>query len=97
MVRVAKFKFVDIYAEDQHNKSRSDTYVVHNTRKPFKTGHTHIRSYSTAEYIAKMIAYHKLPRDCKNKYLLESLIRLETDPDHIKILQSILRKSRKHH
>lgn len=96
MVRVGKFKFVDIYAEDQHNKSSSETYVVYNTKKPFKDGHTHIRSYSTAEYIAKLIAYHKLPRNCDNKYLLESLIRLETDPDHIKILQSKLKKSRKH-
>ena len=96
MVRVGKFKFIDIYAEDQHNKSSSETYVVYNTKKPFKYGHTHIRKYSTAEYIAKLIAYHKLPRNCDNKYLLESLIRLETDPDHIKILQSKLKKSRKH-
>lgn len=96
MVRVGKFKFVDIYAEDTRSRSSSETYVVYNTKKPFKTGHTHIRNYSTAEYIAKLIAYHKLPKDCKNQYLLESLIRLETDPDHIRILQQKLKKSRKH-
>lgn len=96
MVRVGKVKFVDIYAEDQRSKSSSETFVVYNTKKPFKTGHTHIRNYSTAEYIAKLIAYHKLPKNCNNHYILESLIRLETDPDHIKILQGKLKRSRRH-
>lgn len=91
MVRVAKIRFVDIYAGDD------DVYVVYNKKKSFKDGHTHIRNFSTAKYIANLIAYGKLPKNCHNQYILESLIRLETNQDHIHTLrhqQETIRKRR---
>lgn len=82
MVRVAKIRFVDIYAGDD------DCYIVYNKRKDFSIGHTHIRNFSTAKYIANLIAYEKLPKKCKSAYILESLIRLETNAEHIRILHN---------
>lgn len=97
MVRVGKIKFVDIYAENQTAKHRNEIYVIYNTKKKFNVGHTHVKNYKTAEYLAKLIVSNQLPKNCHSTYLLESLIRLETNPDHIKILQGWVKKNKKHY
>lgn len=92
MVRVAKIRFVEIYA------GNDDVYVVYNTKKPFKDGHTHIRNFNTANYLAKLVAYNQYPKSCKSAYLLESLIRLETDRKKIQKLHQMsatLKKKRR--
>lgn len=92
MVRVKKIKFLNIYA------GPSNEYIVHNTRKPFSQGHTHITNYHTAVYLAELTAYHRIPEHCKSAYLLTSLIRLSDREDHRKRLESMRKKilGRKH-
>ncbi len=63
-------------------------YIVHNTKKPFKTGHTHIAIYKNA----KRVIYHAHRRtvpDCYNSYFIESLIRVSTDSHFKKTLTAI--------
>ena len=65
-------------------------YLVHNSRKPFETGHTHITRFhdnlGTAKYIVKLALYQKIPYHISD-YLLESLIRVSTDTSYIEALQ----------
>lgn len=86
MVRINKVKYINIY-------SNSDgAYVIHNTRKPFKYGHTHINNYHTAMYIAKLVAFKKIPKNNHlSNYLFESIIRLSDDNNYtnqIKIIRN---------
>ena len=89
MVLIAKLKFVHIYA------GHGDVYIVHNTKKEFANGHTHIHNYNTAKYLAKLITHEQIPRDCKSIYLLESFIRLETNPKRIQRVQEQIKTLKK--
>lgn len=53
-------------------------YIVHNSRKPFEEGHTHINKFTTAKYITKLVIKSEVPEHLSN-YLIESLIRLSGD------------------
>lgn len=78
MVRVKKMKYINIYSD------KNGAYVVHNTRKEFSEGHTHINNFNTAKYIAYLVIYKKLPK--KNHlslYLIESVIRISSDKKYI--------------
>lgn len=53
-------------------------FIVHNSHKTFKDGHTHIDNYNTAKYIIKLAYYKTVPKHLSG-YLLVSLIRISTD------------------
>lgn len=86
MVRVKKIKFLNIYA------GPSNSYIVHNTRKAFSEGHTHVKNFKTAVYLAELTAYRQIPNNCRSSYLLTSLIRLSDLSDHTKQLESLRKK-----
>ena len=82
MVRITKMKFINIYSD------RNGSYVVHNTRKEFSEGHTHINNYNTAKYIAYLALYKKMPKNNHlSIYLIESLIRISSDKKYINQLE----------
>lgn len=56
----------------------SDGYIIHNTEKSFKKGHTHIKNVNTAKYIVSLAAKKILPKHLSD-YLLVSLLRLAND------------------
>lgn len=64
-----------------------NSYIVHNSRKPFEQGHTHISDFNTAKYIVYLAIKKKVPKRF-SKYLLESLIRISTDMRYIRKLQA---------
>lgn len=88
MVRINKIKNINVY-------SNSDgAYILHNTKKPFKCGHTHINNYHTALYIAKLVAFKKMPKNNHlSDYLFNSIIRLSDDINYINQIQNIKRNS----
>lgn len=55
-----------------------DGYIIHNTEKSFKKGHTHIKNVNTAKYIVSLAAKKILPKHLSD-YLLVSLLRLAND------------------
>ena len=55
-----------------------DGYIIHNTEKSFKKGHTHIKNVNTAKYIVSLAAKKILPKHLSD-YLLVSLLRLAKD------------------
>ena len=64
-------------------------YIVQNTKKEFKYGHTHIKSFNIAKTIIDNCIRKKRPKT-NNLYLLESHIRISKDKKYIKILQELL-------
>lgn len=50
-------------------------YIVHNTRKEFQDGHTHINNFKTAEYIVNLCIHRSIPKG-KSKYIFISLARI---------------------
>ena len=78
MVRIKKMKYINIYSD------RTGSYVVHNTKKEFSQGHTHINNFNTAKYIAYLVIYKKLPKNNHlSIYLIDSVIRLSNDHKYI--------------
>ena len=89
MVRVCKVKFFNIYSNFKNG------YIIHNTHKPFETGHTHINNYKTAKYIAYLALNKKLPKyNHLSNYLYESLIRISTDKKYINKIQELKNKGK---
>ena len=68
-------------------------YIVVNRNKVFKEGHTHVKSFDTAEYLINIARYKRIPRHL-SKYLLTSLIRISNDAEYsLKIQDLIDRKN----
>lgn len=70
MVRVHKMGYFNIYSDKKGH------YIVHNTRKEFKDGHTHIDNYKTAKFICSTVLNKRIPEAKIGKYLIISLVRV---------------------
>lgn len=64
-------------------------YIVYNTKKKFKDGHTHINNYNTAKTVIDMSIHKTIPKHL-SKYLIESIIRISTDEKYIETLKLLL-------
>ena len=60
----------------------SDHYVLVNKSKKFQDGHTHLKNYKTALWLVKLSTHHLVPNDIP-LYLLESLIRINSDEEYL--------------
>ena len=93
MVRIYKKANFMIYTD------YNGGYIIHNAKKEFSQGHTHIREFSTAKYLVNLALHKSLPN--RNlKYFVESLIRISTDPIYVNKLmelskQKLQRKKKK--
>jgi len=59
-------------------------YLIINTNKIFKEGHTHVKSVGIAKMLIDLAINRQLP---KNPYFVQNLIRIATDKEYIKQLQ----------
>ena len=64
-------------------------FVVINTRKDFKQGHTHVMNYNTAKTLISLSKNNTLPKS-HNEYFINSLIRISRDSVYIEKLKNIL-------
>ncbi len=64
-------------------------YIVVNREKIFKEGHTHVQSFSQAQYLIRMASAKKVPNHL-SAYLLVSLIRISDDESYKAQIQSLL-------
>ena len=76
MVRVYKKAYFNVYSD------YNGEYIIHNTKKEFQNGHTHIREFGTAKYLVDLALHRSLPNR-RLKYFIESLIRISNDSDYI--------------
>ena len=64
-------------------------YIVYNTKKNFKNGHTHIQSFDMAKTIIDNNIRKKRPKT-NIIYLIESHIRVTNDSKYKKMLEELL-------
>ena len=64
-------------------------YIVYNTKKNFKNGHTHIQSFDMAKTIIDNNIRKKRPKT-NSIYLRESHIRVTNDSKYKKMLEELL-------
>ena len=64
-------------------------YIVYNTKKNFKNGHTHIQSFDMAKTIIDNNIRKKRPKT-NSIYLIESHIRVTNDSKYKKMLKELL-------
>ena len=64
-------------------------YIVDNTKKNFKNGHTHIQSFDMAKTIIDNNIRKKRPKT-NSIYLIESHIRVTNDSKYKKMLEELL-------
>ena len=64
-------------------------YIVYNTKKNFKNGHTHIQSFDMAKTIIDNSIRKKRPKT-NSIYLIESHIRVTNDSKYKKMLEELL-------
>lgn len=65
-----------------------DHYVVINKTKEFQNGHTHITNYNTALWLIKLSEHKSMPHNI-SLYLLESLIRINSDKEYVRKLKEL--------
>ncbi|MCH5138268.1 hypothetical protein JMF89_13795 [Clostridiaceae bacterium UIB06] len=61
-----------------------NNYVVINTGKIFKEGHTHVRSIGVARLLIDLAIEKRLP---KNPYFVDNLIRISVDKEYVDTLK----------
>lgn len=64
-------------------------YIVYNTKKPFESGHTHLKSFGMAKVIINNVINKKNPKT-NNMYLLESHIRLSNNEKYISYIKHLI-------
>lgn len=72
----------------------SDGFIVHNVKKEFKEGHTHIMNYNTAKHMIDLVSHKSIPHHL-SKYLLTSLIRLSDDEEYQRKVEMLLMNKKK--
>ena len=84
-----KAEFIIIQVQDGKRKG----FIVHNTKKSFKEGHTHLQSLDTAKVVINNAIGKKIPKS-HNEYIITSHIRISNDKKYIEKLEQLL-KTRK--
>lgn len=64
-------------------------YIVHNIKKHFEEGHTHIHTFNKAKSLIDLAVRKKLP-NTPRKWEIESLIRIVKDEKYKEELRSLL-------
>lgn len=79
-----------IYRKANYNVyDMGEGYIIHNIKKPFVDGHTHINNYKTCLYLINLSIHNSIPHHL-NEYFLISLKRLATDEDYIEKIDKLL-------
>lgn len=68
---------------------KGDGYLVVNTDKPFKKGHTHVNRHDVAEILCKLAHRKQMPKS-KSKWFIESLIRISDDIGYVNRLRRLI-------
>ncbi len=82
MLLVYKKKNFKIFAADKG-------YIIHNTKKPFQDGHTHINNYNTAKYLVDLSIHESMPHHLYI-YFLVSLRRLSNSNSYSQKLDNLI-------
>lgn len=73
--------------------SAGKEFIVHNSKLNFSGHHTHINNFDTCKYIINLCIHKTVPRHLSD-YLLVSIIKLSTDKEYIKSIESKLEENK---
>jgi len=80
-----KGNFLILEVHDGNRKG----FIIYNTKKPFKDGHTHLKSLDMAKVIINNVMNNKIPKS-HNEYIITSHIRVATDKKYISSLEQLI-------
>lgn len=69
--------------------SVSNEFIVYNTKKEWKDGHTHLKNFKSSKNAIFFVIYNKIPRD-HSFYYLTSLMRISNNEEYINKIDSLL-------
>lgn len=70
--------------------NKRDSFIIHNTKKPFEEAHTHIKgNLHTCIYLIDLSIHKTIPKRL-SKYMINSLIRLSDDENYTSQLSSLI-------
>lgn len=75
--------------EDYYIYQVNHEYIIHNTKKEFPEGHTHVRNLKTAQYLIDLCIHKSIPHHIY-KYFIISLSRITTDEQYKNKLLELL-------
>ena len=64
-------------------------FIVYNTKKEWKGGHTHLKSFDMAKTIISNVIQHKKPKT-SNIYLMKSHIRVSNDLKYCQYIEDLI-------
>lgn len=70
-------------------KGKKQEFMVVNTNKEFKVGHTHLKSFKMAKYLIYLVRDKKINGGLR-PYFLTSLTRLSDDVEYIEKVNEVL-------
>ena len=78
-----------VYSQRQFNiyKMGNNDFIIHNTKKEFSEGHTHITNFKTAKYLINLAIHKSFPERTLSNRLIDSIIRISTDNAYINNLK----------
>ena len=68
-------------------KMGNNDFIIHNTKKEFSEGHTHITNFKTAKYLINLAIHKSFPERTLSNRLIDSIIRISTDNAYINNLK----------
>lgn len=68
-------------------------YILHNTKKEWEGGHTHLKSFDMAKTIISNVTQRKKPKT-NNVYLMRSHIRVSNDIGYSKYIEELIQTKR---
>lgn len=85
-----------IYSKNEYIiKKVCNDFLIINTNKEFRHGHTHVKSFKMAKTIIDNCIRKRIPKT-SSLYLLDSHVRLSNDKKYITIIKGIIKsKNRK--
>ena len=80
-----------MYCKDTYNVYRThDGFVIHNVRKKFSKGHSHLKSFNSCKDIIDIVINKTLPQDL-DLYRMESLARVSDDDEYCERVRQLIR------
>lgn len=84
MKKIFTKKYMIVFEREEH-----DEYVVYNTKKEWRYGHTHIHTYKQALYLVDCVLQNKIPHKV-NRYFLVSLYRVTSNKKEQELIKRVL-------
>lgn len=79
-----------VYKKREFNVYGMDEgYIIHNTKKPFEQGHSHVYRLTSCKYLIDLCIHSSIPHHL-NRYFLVTLKRISNDEDYIAKIDGLL-------